>query len=271
MTQEQYDNAERDLVARLQAMREAECGSRVLIEKQSGSQQDELDDVYDQPISNEHQEAYNEWTNYCRIVKSGRKFPKKFKNNSNLINIGMITFGAVDERGEDMEVTGSFFKKCNLADFINTEGYFDLVSFVGHNKQSFPYIYKLACCLASLRTNEVGCERFFSIAGYVSNPRRTKLNVKNYEMIAMLKRNMQQVYIDEDFVVKEYMTHEKNKTWNGMDTTNDVMVTNLERLLYAEDLGMAVGDLPDTFADDFVEPSEVVELSDSDTDSESSG
>jgi hypothetical protein len=62
------------------------------------------------------------------------------------------------------------FKKCNLLDFINEMGYFDLVKFVGFNQQSFPFIYKFSCCLAALRTNEVVCERFFSIAGYVSNP-----------------------------------------------------------------------------------------------------
>lgn len=94
--------------------------------------------------------------------------------------------------------------------------------------------------------------------------------MKNYEMIAMLKRNMQQVYIDEEFVVKEYMKHEKDKSWNGMDTTNDVMVTNLERLIYAEDLGMEVGDLPETFADDYVDTGDTLEDSDSDTDSDSS-
>jgi hypothetical protein len=94
-----------------------------------------------------------------------------------LVQIGGISFGVVEERGDDMEASHPF-KTCNLADFIDKTGYFDLVNFVGFNSQSFPFIYKLACCLAALRTNEVGCECFFSIAGYVSNPRRTRLKVK---------------------------------------------------------------------------------------------
>jgi hypothetical protein len=80
------------------------------------------------------------------------------------------------ERGEDIEASHPF-KKCNLADFNDGRGYFDLVKFIGFNRQSFPFIYRRACCLASMRVNEVGCERFFSIAGYVSNPRRTSLKV----------------------------------------------------------------------------------------------
>jgi hypothetical protein len=62
--------------------------------------------------------------------------------------------------------------------------------------------------------NKVGCERFFSIAGYVSNPKRTRLKVQHYEAIAILKRNMQQLFIDEDWVVQQYM--QMKKKWHGM-------------------------------------------------------
>jgi hAT family C-terminal dimerisation region len=270
MTIDQFDNAEKDLVERLQTMREAECGSRVLISKTTLGQRDELDDVYDQPISNEHQEAFNEWNNYCRVVKQKRHFPRKLKKDSNYLSVGSIVFGAVEERGDDLETEGgSKFKRCNIADFIRSNGYFDLIAFLGFNKEAFPFLYKLACCLASLRTNEVGCERFFSIAGYVSNPRRTKLNVKHYEMLAMLKRNMQQVYINEEFVVHEYMTHEKEKSWKTLDTKNDQLMTDLESNIFAEDLGVPLQDLPEAFQEDHG-VDEVVEVpsSDSDTDTE---
>jgi hypothetical protein len=72
-----------------------------------------------------------------------------------LVKIGEIRFGVVQERGEDLDASHPF-KKCNLADFIDKTGYFDLVKFVGFNHQAFPFIYKLACCLAALRTNKVG-------------------------------------------------------------------------------------------------------------------
>jgi hypothetical protein len=88
------------------------------------------------------------------------------------------------------------------------------VKFVGFNQQSFPFIYKLSYFLAALRTNEVGCERFFSIAGYVSNPQQTSLKVKHYESLAALKMNMRHIYINEDWVVQQYLSMQKKK--NGM-------------------------------------------------------
>jgi hypothetical protein len=243
MTNEQYTNAENDLVERLQTMREAEMGARSLVPKSPNKgQSDSDDDVYEQPVSSEQQAAMREWVNYCRIVKRGKNFPKKYKKGWNYLEIGEIKIGQPEEPGEDLEASPPFIK-CNLADFMK-EGYFDLVLFLKFNKQAFPYIYKLACCLAPLRTNEVGCERFFSIAGYVSNPRRSRLNVRHYESIAMLKRNMQKIYINEDWVVHEYMTLEKSKGWDKMDTNNDKLVTDLETELYANDLGVPIPFLP---------------------------
>jgi hypothetical protein len=40
------------------------------------------------------------------------------------------------------------------------------------------------------------------IGGCVSNARRTRLKVCHFEAMGMLKRNMQQIYIDEDWVVQ---------------------------------------------------------------------
>jgi hypothetical protein len=244
MTEQQYVAAEDDLVARLQTMRENESGGHSLIPKTGSGDDgsDALDDEYDQPISSEHQAAFNEWMQYCRIVKAYRKFPKQFKKEG-LLEIGEIKFGIVEERGEDLDASHPF-KKCNLADFIDGTGYFDLVKFVSFNRESFPFIYKLVCCLSAMRMNEVGCERFFSIAGYVSNPRRTRLKVRHYEALAMLKRNMQKVYIDEDWVVQQYMTMEKDKSWDAMDTHNDKLVAALEQELYADDVGVPMESVP---------------------------
>jgi hAT family C-terminal dimerisation region len=221
-------------------MRENESGTRSLMPKAviSDENKDILDDEYDRPISSEHQAAYNEWVQYCQIVKQSMHFPKVFKAEG-LVAIGTIKFGIVQERGCDMEASHPF-KKCNLADFIDGKGYFDLVKFIGFNRQSFPFIYRLACCLAAMRMNEVGCERFFSVAGYVSNPRRTRLKVRHYEALAMLKQNMQRIYIDEDWVVEQYMTKEKDKGWDTMDEQNDQLVAALEAELYANDLGISV-------------------------------
>jgi hAT family C-terminal dimerisation region len=272
MTDDQYRAAEEDLISRLQSMREADSGSRTLMpmsKNGSDEEKDNLDDVYDSPVSSEYQAAQNEWFQYCRIVKTSRKLPKKLKNDGSTITVGEIEFGVVEERGQDLEASYPF-KKCNLADFVDKTGYFDLVRFLKFNEKSFPFLYKLACCLACLRMNEVGCERFFSIAGYVSNPRRTSLKVRHYECLAMLKRNLQQVYIDENWVVQQYMTLEKTKAWGTLDTRSDLLVTALEQEQAADDLGVpvdsiAIGDLEGNNPGGMVD---VIDTDDDATDSE---
>jgi hypothetical protein len=114
--------------------------------------------------------------------------------------------------------------------------------------------------------NEVRCERYFSIAGYVSNPRRTKLKVRHYETMAMLKWNMQQIFIDEDWVVLEqYTALKKPKNWDTLKVANDQLVGDLDAELFAEEIGVPVEALPleDLEEDDGnVAP---IEVDDSDT------
>jgi hAT family C-terminal dimerisation region len=243
MTDEQYTHAESALVLRLQTMREAEMGARALIPKfPNEGEPDSDDDVYEQPVSSEYQAAFNEWMTYGRRFKRKKNYPKTFAKEG-FMQIGGIQLGQPEEKGEDLEASHPFVR-CNLADFIR-DGHFDLILFLEHNAESFPYIYKLACCLASLRTNEVGCERFFSIAGYVSNPRRSRLNVHHYESMAMLKQNMRAVYIDEKWVVNQYLALSKSKGWNEAHTQNDKRVTELEWDLFSEELGIPSEDIPE--------------------------
>jgi hypothetical protein len=134
MTKQQYTMAESQLIARIQAMREAEKAT-------SGGPNSvgTLDDEYDQPISSEHQGAANEWLQYQHVVTFGRYFPKKYKKEG-LVEIGDIRFGIIEEWGEDIDATHPF-KKWNLADFIDSKGYFDQGKFIGYNRDSFPFIY----------------------------------------------------------------------------------------------------------------------------------
>jgi hypothetical protein len=62
----------------------------------------------------------------------------------------------------------------------------------------------------------------------------------HYEAMAMLKRNMQQIYIDEDWVVQQYQKLEKSKDWDSIETANDQLVQRLEAELYADDIGVTV-------------------------------
>jgi hypothetical protein len=70
------------------------------------------------------------------------------------------------------------------------------------------------------------------------------LNVRNYECLATLRSNMQNVYIDEDWVVRQYMTMEKAKSWDELQSIDDMNVLNLERQLLAESLGVNTDSLP---------------------------
>jgi hypothetical protein len=113
-----------------------------------------------------------------------------------------IEMGKVATCGEDICAYPPFVQY-NLADFVGDEGRFDLVGFLNLQKNCFPTLFKLSVCIASVRTNEVGCKRFLSMAGYVSCPRRTRLNVRNYKCLSTLRSNMRKVFIDEQWVVEK--------------------------------------------------------------------
>lgn len=249
MNTEQYLSAEEDLISRLQSMMERDNGNIVLLDSSSGEDDDSacLDDPIVKSLSTEREKAKDEFRIYCNICKMQRHRPKAYEEP--ILKLGPcdmrypIQMGKVVTKGDDIKANPPFVN-CNLADFIHDDGRFDLLRFLRLQKNIFPTIYKLAVCLASIRTNEVGCERFFSIAGYVSNPRRTRLNVRNYECLAALKANMQNVYIDESWVVDQYLEMEKAKTWNVLDSENDMQVLNLEREMLAEERGVLSSELP---------------------------
>jgi hypothetical protein len=44
----------------------------------------------------------------------------------------------------------------------------------------------------------------------------------------MLKHNIQKIYVDKDWVVEQYMTLEKNKEWDALETCEDELVASLE-------------------------------------------
>ena len=80
---------------------------------------------------------------------------------------------------------------------------------------------------------------------------------------------MQQIYIDEDVVVQEYMEMEKKKSWDQEQAVLDEQVTSYERAVYARDLGILVNELPLELTDEKqLENDEVSVQSISDSDSD---
>ena len=75
----------------------------------------------------------------------------------------------------------------------------------------------------------------------------------------MLKWNMQQVYIDEDWVVSQYMSLQESKGWEAEETHEDNQVQALEHELYIEEIGIDVWTLP-VEVQDKETPKEVLEV-----------
>jgi hAT family C-terminal dimerisation region len=252
---DQYRDAETNLLARMQLMMERESGCLVVLDSSSGSDDDSA--CYDDPVirsmSSEREKSIEEYQKYCNICKMHRNRPRAYSGVT--LKLGPcdmrfpIQMGKVLTRGDDI-VANPPFVSCNLADFMYDDGRFNLLGFMELQKNAFPTLYKMTVCLSSIRTNEVGCERFFSTAGYVSCPRRTSLNVRNYECLAALRSNMKHVYIDEDWVVAKYLEMERLKSWGDLDSPDDLKVLQLERELLAESEGVDIESLPPIIDDE---------------------
>jgi hypothetical protein len=100
-----------------------------------------------------------------------------------------IGVGPVVQRGQNLP-SGK-----NLADYIDKKGRINLLTFFGDHQTRFSNLFILIKREASRRAVEVGCERFFGLSGYVSQPRRSMLGVRNYERLAMLATMLQSLFI----------------------------------------------------------------------------
>ena len=87
--------------------------------------------------------------------------------------------------------------------------------------------------------------------------------MRNYECLATLKQNMRNVYIDEDWVVNQYLMMEQKKSWGDLDHEDDMLVLDLERQMLAESIGVD----PETLLEneDEITETEVIEIMDNST------
>jgi hypothetical protein len=160
MTDEQYDAAEEDLLVRMQLMMERDSGHVEPIVLSPVLDDDSLDDPIVKSFSSERERAKDEYRVYCNIVKRRNHVPQSFSGT--VLRLGCIRMGKVATRGDDIKASHPFVT-CNLATYIGDDGRFDLVSFLELQRATFPTLYKLAVCLASVRMNEVGCECFSAL------------------------------------------------------------------------------------------------------------
>jgi hypothetical protein len=171
MNIEQFCQAEQELINWMQLIKERENGNVGVMLSQSEQEEsdgDNFDDPYTKTNSTERDKVLEEYRIYCILCKKNQNRPWSYVGVT--VKLYPIEMGKVGTCCEDICSVPPFVR-CNLADFIGDKGRFDLVGFLKLQKKSFPTLFKLAVCIASVRTNEVGCERFFSMAGYVSCPR----------------------------------------------------------------------------------------------------
>ena len=184
-----------------------------------------------------YDKARKEWTDF-EHYKMKKHQPIMDRSKSRILSavddegkLREICVGPVQQKGENL-LSGK-----NLADYVDTKGRFDFVTFFLHHKAQFPTIWLFAQKEAARRVVEVGCERFFSLSGYVSAPRRTRLGVRNYERLAMLSSLIKNVYIDMDWVAKQYLLRCKRKCWDNNKTVEALKCWNLERIIDADLVG----------------------------------
>lgn len=125
----------------------------------------------------------------------------------------------------------------NLADYVDCRGRIDLVELLEDHQKYFGVIWKVVQKNCTRNPVEIGCERFFSLAGYVSDPRRTRLGVRTYERLALLAAIVNKVYIDKEWVAQEYLRRCKAGAWKSDLDEDAAKCWNLERILDAELVG----------------------------------
>ena len=168
-----------------------------------------------------------------------KKYRPMFDRSKSSILVGVdddektheIIVGPVLSRGKDLP-SGK-----NFADYIDCRGRIDLVHFFGDHIRYFPTMWIVVQCEAARRVVEVGCERFFSLSGYVSAPRRTSLGVRTYERLAMMASILQKVYISKEWVAREYLRRCKKGVWKKENTEEALKCWNLERIIDADLMG----------------------------------
>ena len=251
MTDSQYTNAKGAILSEMQDVFERQSSATNFVEasekKSNGSDSDGSDsnngtnsssedesnsddDYAPVNVSNSHKKAIEElnllecWKNkkYHPTVDKSSKFTDELKGTKT------IRVGPVLRRGADLP-SGK-----NIADYVSDIGRFQLREFYCDHKEYFPALHVIARRECMPRDCEVGCERFFNLSGYISSPKRTNSGVRDYERIALLAKNLPNIYVDDDWVTREYIRRCEQKEWKAEEDAEALKCWNLERLVEAE-------------------------------------
>ena len=141
----------------------------------------------------------------------------------------VLCIGEVTVRGSDLE-SGK-----NLADYVDTEGYFDIVLFFEDHTRYFPLLSKVVIGkFAPHISTEVDCESLFSEAGHLSNPLRSRTTIRTFERLVIAKHRLQRIYCCEKQVHEEYMRRLQEKDWDEKMDREDLRFLREEKKVYLE-------------------------------------
>jgi hypothetical protein len=239
MSDSQYRKARSNLLSKMQDI--LDVNNPQMYDDDDSSDDSEDEEVPDR-VNINYDTAVAELNKLDRIKK--KKYRPQFVQSKSKVLVGdddtgyehQIMVGPVSGRGKDLP-SGK-----NLFDYVDCRGRIDLIRFFGDHVKTFPTLWVVVQCESARRVVEVGCERFFGLSGYVSSPRRSRLGVRNYERIAMLAMIVQTVYIDEEWVAKEYLRRCKFGAWKKENTVDALKCWNLERIIEAKIFGRSVPD-----------------------------
>jgi len=240
MTQPQYINARKILLHMMQDYFDAKEESCNGVNMTDSDSEDSRDGVIQATENVNYTKAKTELAAFEKFKRvkyhpelglckdHAKLFAEVEDEEGNLVERRIEMGTNVTKRGSDLP------SNKNLADYIDSNGRFDVLSFFDDHKRQFPTLFIIAQRMASRRVVEVGCERFFSISGYVSAPRRTQLGVRTYEQLAMLAPNINSVYVDPEMAAMEYLRRCKSGMWKKEFAEDALKSWNLERVLEAE-------------------------------------
>jgi hypothetical protein len=113
----------------------------------------------------------------------------------------------------------------------------DVTKFVLDHCTQFPTLWILLQKEAAMKSEEVGCEQFFNLSGYVSAPKRMRIGVRTYKCLVMLASILLNLYVDKEWVANEYLRRCKCGAWTEENTVEALRCWNLECIIDAEMFG----------------------------------
>ena len=203
---------------------------------ESSDSEDSLDGSLQDEENNNYRLALTEFRKFENFKKQKYlpelKYERSISSKDDSGRSITIGYGQVVKPGANLP------SEKNLTQYLDNKGRINLLCLFKDHSSLFPGLYLIVQREVPRRVTEVGCERFFGLSGYVSQPRRSRLGVKNYERIALLANILRNVFIDPEWVAAEYLRRCKKGAWKKENTVDAMKCFNLERILDAKAFGL---------------------------------